>query len=159
MGCCFQDLFKTVCNSCSHLIFSLCVFVSVHLVTDTMLGIRCIGVCGCQSDDPFVCFGSKPTQTACARDRKWMKEGRSERGQNESQQKVPGEDSEQMRVRLRGGQSTEVRKAAARISWPTDAGWPTREVKSALLVALWEFSLEYTLALAHRNTECTKSVT
>ena len=29
-------------------------------------------------------------------------------------------------------------------------GWPTREDKSALLVALWEFSLAYTFALAHR---------
>ena len=38
-------------------------------------------------------------------------------------------------------------------------GGPTREVKLALLVALWEFSLEYTLTLAHGNTECTKSVT
>ena len=27
---------------------------------------------------------------------------------------------------------------------------PTREVESTFLVALWEFSLEYTLALAHR---------
>ena len=28
----------------------------------TMLGIRRVGVYGCQSDDPFVCFGAKPTQ-------------------------------------------------------------------------------------------------
>ena len=27
-----------------------------------MLDIRCVGVGGCQSDDPFVCFGAKPTQ-------------------------------------------------------------------------------------------------
>ena len=33
-----------------------------------------------------------------------------------------------------------------------------REKMSALLTALWEFSLEHTLALAHGNTDCTKSV-
>ena len=38
-------------------------------------------------------------------------------------------------------------------------GGPTLEVKSSLLVAFSEFSLGYTLTLAHRNTECTKSVT
>ena len=36
-------------------------------------------------------------------------------------------------------------------------GWPTRENKSALLVALWEFSLKYTLTLAHRmHKKCHK---
>ena len=39
----------------------------VHIycsMCDTMLGIRCVGEC--QSEDPFVCFGAKPTQRACA---------------------------------------------------------------------------------------------
>ena len=62
-----------------------------------MLGIRCVGVCGCQSEDPFVCFGVKPTQRACARDQK--DEGRKVREKIEdSQQKVQGEDSQEMRV-------------------------------------------------------------
>ena len=33
-----------------------------------MLSIRCMGVGECQSEDPFVCFGTKPTLGACARD-------------------------------------------------------------------------------------------
>ena len=35
---------------------------------DTMLGIRCVGVSGCQSENFFVCFGAKATQKACAQD-------------------------------------------------------------------------------------------
>ena len=34
----------------------------------TMLGIHCVSVGECQSEDFFVCFGAKPTQTAYARD-------------------------------------------------------------------------------------------
>ena len=45
-----------------------------------MLGIHCVGVSECQSEDPFVCFGVKPTQRACAqdlpRDRKRTREGK-----------------------------------------------------------------------------------
>ena len=63
---------------------------------DMMLGIRCVGVGECQSEDPFVCFGAKPTQRACVRDlprdRKKTREG-----------KVP----EQNRTVNRIGQSTE----------------------------------------------------
>ena len=46
--------------------------------------------CGCQSEDPFVCFDAKPTQRAYARDfqrgRKRTREGRSQRRQNRSRQ-------------------------------------------------------------------------
>ena len=63
-----------------------------------MGGIRFCGCeCGCQSEDPFVFFGAKPTQRACARglplDRKKMREG-----------KVPGQNRAVGRI----GQSTEV---------------------------------------------------
>ena len=102
-----------------------------------MDGIRFCG-CGCQSENPFVCFGVKPTQRACMRDlpwdRKWTREGRSKRGQKDtgrrrdqsteqiSQEMRVGQRrdqsteqvSQEMRLRQRGDQSTEVRKAAAR---------------------------------------------
>ena len=85
---------------------------------DTMLGIRCVGVCGCQSKNSFVCFGAKPTQRACARDLPLDRKnaGRKVREKTEEgiQQKAPEEDSQEMRVGLNGGQSTEFRKAAAR---------------------------------------------
>ena len=42
--------------------------LNVFHICDTMFGIRCLGVGECQSEDPFVCFGAKPTQRACAQD-------------------------------------------------------------------------------------------
>ena len=70
----------------------------VLLCCDTMGEIRFCGCgCGCKSEDPFVCFGRKPTQRACARDfprdRKRTRKERSER----EQKKLVG----------RTGQSTE----------------------------------------------------
>ena len=79
-----------------------------------MLGIRCVGVGECQSEDPFVCFGAKPTQRACARDlpqdRKRMREG-----------KVP----EQNRRRQRTEKSTEEdsqEKSGVRARWANVRG-------------------------------------
>ena len=75
-----------------------------------MGGIRFCG-CGCQSEDPFVCFGMKPTQRDCKRDfpqdRKRIREGRS-------QEQLAGESSQEMRAGQRGDQLTEVRKATAK---------------------------------------------
>ena len=93
---------------------------------DTMLGICCVGVCECQSENSFVCFGAKPTQRACARDLPWDqkdegREGPREEGVSRREQSA-WEISQEMRVGQRGGQSTEVRKADARTCWPTDAG-------------------------------------
>ena len=53
-----------------------------------MLGIRCVGVGECQSEDPFVYFGVKPTQRACALD---LSRDRRERGKEGSrfEQKKP----------------------------------------------------------------------
>ena len=44
----------------------------------------CFRLCWCHSEDLFVCFGVKPTQRAWAWDRKWRREGRSQRRQRES---------------------------------------------------------------------------
>ena len=60
------------------------------------------------------------------------KEGPKDRRQESSQEKV----SQEMRAGKRGDQSTEARKVTAKTSSLT---WPTREEKSALLVALCEF--------------------
>ena len=66
-----------------------------------MVGIHFCG-CGCQSENPFVCFGAKPTQRVWARDllrgRKWTREGRSERGQKENSQQK-GAKREQKKTR------------------------------------------------------------
>ena len=80
-----------------------------------MGGIRFCGF-GYESEDPFVCFGMKPTHRACTRDlpqdRKTTKEGRSQ-GQSageSSQEKV----SQEMRAGQRGDQSIDVRKVTAK---------------------------------------------
>ena len=48
--------------------------------------------CGCQSEDPFIYFGAKPTQRAYARDfsrdRKRKKEGRSQREQKKAESRT-----------------------------------------------------------------------
>ena len=146
-----------------------------------MSGIR-FSVCGCQSENPFVCFDAKTTQRACARDLPWARKDdgrkvpetvgnketvsrkeqqrpvdrRGESREGHGQQKGAEETSRQNRSVKRwesGREETGQQKSERRLLKPADLlmlSWPTREFKSALLVALWEFSLEYTLALAHR---------
>ena len=90
---------------------------------------------------------------------------RGESREGHSQQKGAEETSRQNRSVRRwesGREETSQQNSERQLLGPVDLqmpGWPTPEDKSALLVALWEFSLEYTLALPHRNTECTKNVT
>ena len=61
-----------------------------YYTRDTMLGIRCVDVGKCQSEDSFVYFGAKPTQRDCARDfprdRKRTREGRSQSQQKRTEQ-------------------------------------------------------------------------
>ena len=68
----------------------------------TMLGIRCVGMCGCQSGYPFFCFSAKPTQRACARDLPLDRKdgGRKvrEKPEGHSQQKGAEETSRQNRL-------------------------------------------------------------
>ena len=80
-----------------------------------MLGIRCVGVCGCQSENSFVCFGAKPTQRACAQDlpRDRKDEGRKVPEKDSAEGSSRDQSTEQA-VWQRGDQSPEVRKAAAR---------------------------------------------
>ena len=129
------------------LVFRYCKVIKyLFQLYDTMGGIR-FCVCGCQSENPFVCFGTKLTQRACTRDlpqdrkdegkRIWEKreEGSQKGAEGTSRQ---NRSVREMRVGKRGDQSTKVRKAAARTCWPTDAGWTKArsQVKSALLVVL-----------------------
>ena len=100
-----------------------------------------------------------------------MREGRSQRSvgrrgqsrEGRSQQNGVDETSRQNRSVRRwesGIEEASQQKSERRLLGPVDlqmSGWPTREDKSALLVALWGFSLEYTLALAHRmHKKCQK---
>ena len=113
---------------------------------DTMAGIR---FCECRrhSEDPFVYFGAKPTQRACARDlpqdRKRTNEGRSER-------ETEGDNRQERAVKRRsvkeweqGREETSLQKSERRLLRPVDQqmpGWPTREDKSVLLVAWGSFA-------------------
>ena len=61
------------------------------------MGIQCVGVSKCQSEDSFVCFGAKPTQRACARDflrdrtREGRFQGRTDQSTGESSRQKSGE--------------------------------------------------------------------
>ena len=58
-------------------------------------GIRCVGVGKCQSEDPFVCFGVKPTQRPCA----WRRPEEDEGGKvPQSQEKEAEQMSGQNRA-------------------------------------------------------------
>ena len=123
---------------------------------DTMLGIRCVSVCGCQSENPFVCFGAKPPQRACARDlpRDQKDEGRKVQ-EKVSHQKAAAaaeisQDERAVKGRTRsvegsrrdqstelvsqGGEETSQWKSEKRLQGPVDLQMPgglTREVSIA----------------------------
>ena len=101
---------------------------------DTMGGIH-FSVCGCQSENHFICFGAKPTQRPCARDiprdRMWVKEERSERRQKKWVSRREQKWSVGLREQSREGEGHSRQK-------------------SAWLVPFVGVSLEYTLALAYR---------
>ena len=88
-----------------------------------------VGVGERQSEDSFVCFGTKPTQWACARDfprdRKKTRKG-----------KVPKQSTEV-------GERRRSEKGGCRARrwdlWAQMPGQPTREDESVFLVAVWEF--------------------
>ena len=61
-----------------------------------------------------------------------------------------------MRAGQRGDQSTEVRKATAKTCWPTDAGLTNAKRWVSIASGFVGVLLEGTIALAYRNTECTK---
>ena len=116
-----------------------------------MLDIRCVDVGKCQSEDSSVCFGAKPTQRACTRDfprdRKRTREGRPE-----SQQMW----TEEIRAENRAVSRRE--QATARM-WGLKAGLADVRGWVSVPYGFVGISLEYTLALAHRCTECYKSIT
>ena len=109
---------------------------------DTMGSIR-FCLCGCRSENPFVCFGAKRTRRAWRRDpprdRKWRREGRSQRRQSQ----LTKEDWK--------GQSTEGSKKDR----STEQGRQTRN-ESEFLAALWKFRVKYTPA---RGCKCTDNCT
>ena len=152
----------------------LWIYFLILYMCNTMLGIHCVGVCGCQSDDSFVCFGAKPTQRACVRDlprdRKRKREGMSQRTVGRRDQSREGQSagrcsrdqskeqvSQEMRVGQRGDQSTEVRKVAAGTCWPTDAGLTNTRRWVSIPSGFVEVSCKYTPTIAYKCTEsCTK---
>ena len=116
-------------------------------------------VCVAASQVISLFFGAKPTQRACTRDlprdRNWRREGRSQRKTSESAEgssrdQLTEQTVKEMRVGHRVDQSTEVKKGSCWDLLTYRGRVNQREKMSALLVALREFSFEYTLALAHR---------
>ena len=123
-----------------------------------MLGIRCDVVGECQSEDPFVWFGTKPAQRACERDLPWdqnkTREGRFQRriekwteqrsrqnfGEADSQEKEAETWAVGRREQELGPKDPEAWLAYVR-GWVSVPGGFVR------------ISLEYTLALAHKCTE------
>ena len=73
---------------------------------DTIDGIHFCG-CGCQSENPFVCFGAKTTQRACAPDLPWDRKDQGRKVPGNSQQKGAEEDSRQERSVKRSMRSAE----------------------------------------------------
>ena len=82
-----------------------------------MGGIR-FSVCGCQSDNPFVCFDTKPTQRACAQDlprNGRTREGRSQRtfgrrGQSREGQPVEGSRRDQSAEQVSQGDESRAER-------------------------------------------------
>ena len=125
------------------------------------VSIRCVGVGKCHSEDPFVCFGAKPTQRACA----WyllryLRKTREVRSQGEQRRR-------QNRAFDRRGQSTEVgrsrqsreedrrRQSAGERWWllvcvVSNAGSANLRRLVSIPGSFVGISLEYTLAIAHR---------
>ena len=95
-----------------------------------------VGVCKCQSEDSFVCFGTKPTQRACVqdfpRDQKRTREGRSHRTEVDRTGQSAGENRQLVGCVEPGARLGNVR------------GWVS--IPGDLVGIL----LEYTLAIAHR---------
>ena len=103
---------------------------------------------GCHSENLFVCFGVKPTQRA---QREIFHETRSrwgKEGLREDRRRHSAEWSRRGQSAWEGSQEKDTVSRREQQT-PVDRTGQSRD-ESALLVALWEFSLEYTLALAHR---------
>ena len=127
-----------------------------------MGGIR-FSVCECQSENLFVCLARNPHKGPAreiSHEIGRTREGRSQRQSDErafkrrticwrEQQRPVG-----MRGQSREEGHSQQKGEQKRQSTEMKAG---REDKSALLVALWEFSLEYPLALANKmHKKCHK---
>ena len=118
----------------------------------------CVCVCVCQSENSFACFDAKPTQRVWARDLPRDRKDEGRKVTEDSQQKGAEKDSRHERSVKRRTQSAEgiaVDKDESRAEKREQKserrllrGRVNQREMSALLVALWEFSLEYTLALA-----------
>ena len=115
---------------------------------------RCVAIrfrlCWRHSGDLFVCFGAKPTQRAWGwdlpRDRKWGREGRSQRRQREQM------TQQGRREQSACGICSEKDTVGRRRLW-------VKTVKDELtfLVALWKFRANKCPAIAYKCTEsCTK---
>ena len=91
-----------------------------------------------------LCFGAKPTQKAWPQDRKWRREGRSQRRQRESVDKGRKKRTVGLRYLSREGGSEKMEGGQSRN-------------ESAFLVALWKLRSKFMPAIACKCTEsCTK---
>ena len=132
-----------------------------------MGGVRFCG-CGCKSENPFVCFGPKPTQRACAQDhprnRKRTRERRSQRrvGRREQSREGCSQQKESVKRCESGREETSQQKSGRWLLGTVDLriqGWPTREDKSALLVACGSFARIHDRDSQQMHGQLHKSIT
>ena len=131
-----------------------------------MLGIRCVSVCGCPSENSFVCFGAKPTQRLAHEIshetwRGWRKEGPREEKKTVSRRKQKGLVDRTGRSKRwnqdREERRTEVRKTTAKTCSPTEAGLTNARKWVSIPCCFVEVSCKYTPTIAWKCTEsCTK---
>ena len=118
-----------------------------------MLGIHGVGVGECQSEDPFVLAWNPHKGLACG----ISHETRRRRGKEglRAEQKNQEKEAEQ-----RSEENSAVGKREQELE-PVDSMAGLTNVRGwvSILGDFVEISLEYTLALAHRCTECSESVT
>ena len=121
---CLREIFK---DPSSQIILYLLAFLTSAIpdIYDTMGGIRFYG-CECQSENPFVCFGAKPTQgLACgiSLETGRTREGRSQRSVGRSGQSREGPSLQ------KGAAETSQQKSERWLLRPVDRqmpSWPTR---------------------------------
>ena len=122
-----------------------------------MGGIRLCGYgCVCQWEDPFIYFGAKPTQRACAQDlprvQRKTREGKSKSQTREVDR--PGRSSEDNRK----DQSTEENREDSRreqgLGLWTQAGLANVRRWARIPSVFVGISFEFTLEFANRSLEC-----
>ena len=120
-----------------------------------MLDIRCVGVCGCQSDNRFVSFSTKPTQRACAQDRKWTRKGRSQKRQKKTvcRRDQSIEQAVTWWKQGREERRAEVRKTTAKTCWPTETVWTNAKRQVSIVSGFVRVFIRVKACISSQNSQ------